>query len=137
MDVVSEPVPSSVSRLPTLLFAIGAVHVAATPLLQPGLRPLLADRVLDAVGDDPARESAVWYAVTGLACVALGDVVRSSLRSSGELPPRFGGWVLTIGGVIAATRPVSPGWLVMGIGAVAMRRTRRKAPVASALRPPV
>lgn len=120
--LLTGPSRRSVRLLPELLMAIGAVHVAATPLLQKGLRPLLADGVLNAVGDDPARESAVWYTVAGLACVGLGDAARTALRDSGELPPRFGTWVLVTGAVIAATMPVSPGWAVMAIGALSMRR---------------
>lgn len=109
-------------RLPELLMGIGVVHVAATPFLQPGLKSLLSAGIVGGVADDPARESAVWYAAAGLATVALGDVARTTLRGTGALPPRFGAWVLATGAVIAATMPASPGWLVMAIGAAALSR---------------
>lgn len=114
--------PRSVRRIPELLVAIGVVHVVATPFLQPGFEPLVSAGLFGAVADDPARESAVWYATTGLAAIGLGDVARTALRDTGRLPPRFGGWVLATGAVITAAMPASPGWLVMAIGAAALRR---------------
>jgi hypothetical protein len=101
---------------------LGVVHVVSTPFLQPGLRPLLSAGLVDAVAADPARESAVWYATTGLAVVALGDVARTARRRTGRLPVRFGGWVLATGALITAAMPASPGWLVMAIGATALRQ---------------
>ena len=137
---MSEPASRVARRMPELLIGIGVVHVAATPFLQPGLRPLVSDGVLNAVGDDPSRESAVWFAVTGLACIGLGDVARTAVREDGELPRRFGAWVLATGAVISATMPVSPGWLVMGIGAAALlpgssRQTVSRRPLARRPRP--
>jgi hypothetical protein len=78
--------------------------------------------LVDAVGGDRTRESAVWYATTGLLVVALGDAARTGRRRTGRLPTRFGGWVLTAGALITATMPASPGWLVMAVGATALRQ---------------
>ena len=101
--------------------AIGALHLVATPLLQSGFAPLISAGMLDAVADDPARESAVWFAATGLAMVGLGDVARTTRNRTGRPPARFGGWVLATGALITAALPGSPGWLVMVIGAAALR----------------
>lgn len=46
--------------LPELLMGISVVHVAATPLLLPGLKPLSSAGMVGGVADDAARESAVW-----------------------------------------------------------------------------
>lgn len=117
----------SSSLAPNLLVGIGVLHLAAAPVVQAGLRPLVSNGLLGAVGDDPAREAAVWYLAAGVALIALGDVGRSAVRDRGALPRRFGAWVLLAGAAVTVTMPASPGWLVMGVGALALGAGRRSA----------
>lgn len=132
LSAVSAPrvEPSRATRLvPRLLIGIGVLHLVAAPFAQSGFHDLVAAGVFDAVKDDPARESAAWYVVSGVSLLAVGDLAHSSVTRTGRLPDRLGVWVLAAGAVVTATLPLSPGWLVTGTGALAAfaARTPRQA----------
>lgn len=117
--------PDHPSRLPAdLLVGLGLVHLLSAPVLQPGFRPLVADGFVSAVQGRADRESALWFVVSGVSLVALGDLGRSAFAQNGQLPRRYGTWVLAAGAVVTAGLPASPGWLVLAIGVLAVRSGR-------------
>jgi hypothetical protein len=81
--------------------------------------------VIGAVGSHDDRALVLWFTVCGLALAALGTLTQWILRTVDSLPPQLGFWLLAIGALIAALQPVSGGWLVIGIGGLALVAARR------------
>ncbi len=81
--------------------------------------------VIGAVGSHDDRALVLWFTVCGLALAALGTLARWILRTVGSLPPQLGFWLLAIGALIVALQPVSGGWLVLGIGGLALVAARQ------------
>ncbi|MFE9676807.1 DUF6463 family protein [Streptomyces sp. NPDC006259] len=81
--------------------------------------------VIGAVGSHDDRASVLWLTVCGLALAALGALTQWIVRTVDRLPPPLGFWLPAIGALIVALQPVSGGWLVIGIGGLALVAARR------------
>ncbi|MEU9144033.1 DUF6463 family protein [Streptomyces sp. NPDC048349] len=81
--------------------------------------------VIGAVGSHDDRALVLWFTVCGLALAALGTLTQWILRTVGSLPRQLGFWLLAMGALIAALQPASGGWLVIGIGGLALVAARQ------------
>ncbi len=110
-----------------LLIAIGVVHQVfgvlaglgvMVPPNAPRRRPLveIAEAgFVNAVGDDPLRNTVFWFLFFGFVLLILGDLVRRIERAGRPLP-RALGWqigALALGGVLLI--PASGFWLVLPV----------------------
>ena len=86
----------------------------------------------DSTSGDAERESALWFHLTGLAWLALGELARWTVRETGRLPARLGGWLLGTGMALTVFMPASGGWLVIGVGLLALLPARGKGQGAAA-----
>ncbi|MGI9042166.1 MAG: DUF6463 family protein [Gemmatimonadales bacterium] len=62
--------------------------------------------------------------MTGLAWLALGDVAGWCVRETGRLPAHLGGWLLATSVPMIVLLPASGGWLIVALGAFALRAAR-------------
>ncbi len=112
-------------RVPQVIEGIAVLHLAVAPFAQPGLAPMVRDGLLNAVGDDRARESAAWFALTGLSLLAYGELVRDAVRRTGRVPLCVGAWLTGLGAAVTVLMPASGGWALLAAGGYAMRAARR------------
>ena len=59
--------------------------------------------------------------MTGIALLALGELARWTVRETGRIPSRLGGWLLGMGVTGIVLWPASGFWLVAAVGAIALR----------------
>jgi hypothetical protein len=109
-------VTRSTRRVPQVIEGIAVLHLAVAPLVQPGLAPLVRGGLLDAVGDDRARESAAWYVICGVSLLAHGELVRDVIRRTGRVPLRVGAWLGGLGALVTLLMPASGGWALLAAG---------------------
>ncbi|MEU7899605.1 DUF6463 family protein [Nonomuraea sp. NPDC049152] len=81
-----------------------------------------------------ARESTVWFMVSGIALPALGTLTLHAVRTTGRVPAQIGWYLLAMGIPLCVLYfPVTGSWalLVIGVPALAAaRRTNEAAPKA-------
>lgn len=122
-----------------LLSAVGAVHVALTPVVAPvGFRGLLRAGVVDAVegGDGGEAEAtdralAFWFATTGVGLAALGWAVTALERTPGPLPRGLPVVLAGLGPWGVVQLPRSPFWVLLVLAGVTERARRRPPPAGS------
>lgn len=113
-----------------LLVAVGAVHVALTPLLYPeAVRGVLGAGVLDAVQRDPeqsaVRSLGFWYATTGIGLLAFGWAVSEIEHRDAPLPRALPAVLLGLGAWGVVLLPKSPFWVFVALAVLAEARRRR------------
>ena len=116
--------------IPRLITGVAVVHMVTGLVLWTPVRAFVDAGVINSIrsSGDPQRESALWYQLTGVALLALGELARWTVRETGRLPARTGGWLIAAGAVNVLFQPASGGWLVATIGAIALLAARNQAP---------
>ncbi|MGW1052270.1 DUF6463 family protein [Streptomyces sp. NPDC002521] len=75
--------------------------------------------------DDDARMTALWFMISGIAFFGLGLLARRSVIVTGTMPAETG-WILLAAGIpVSVLEPVSGGWSLIVIGALAVVMSRR------------
>lgn len=105
--------------IPRLVLAVAAVHVLLGLTAAP-LRGMLQDGLFDTVGSDASREAAVWFLVTGLALLMIGESTREQVRVTGRLPRSLAPFLLGSGALICLVIPASGAWALLGLGVWAL-----------------
>ncbi|SEE66574.1 DUF6463 family protein [Ruania alba] len=130
---VARPVSGRRSRLdawiPHLTLATAALHLLLGVVnALPQWRGIIGDGVWDSVPpQDDSRSSALWFMVSGVGLAGMGLLARRLVRTTGRIPPELG-WLLLAGGVpVAVMQPASGGWLLIGLGVVAILNATRSA----------
>ncbi len=108
-----------------LLLATGIIHslvgllVYAAPLADIGRAG-----VFNAVGSHADRNAAVWFLLSGVLLITLGQLSRWAQQHTGMLPTFLGWTLLGVAAAIAILMPVS-GWpLVAAAGGLLLRAAR-------------
>lgn len=108
------------------LMGIAVLHTAIAAIgFARSWRAMLQDGLLDAVGGDPARLGAAWFALFGVLLLALGVAV-DALERDRITPPRALGVVLAVlvvSGVVLM--PASGFWLALPAAVALLRPARR------------
>ena len=130
--------------VPRLITGTAIIHLAyglVVPNMAKPLRGIAGDGVVATVDGHPERESWLWFMLTGVSLLGLGELAPWTARETGRLPARLGGWLLAIAVPLTVASPASGGWLVAAIGAIALRAARAEGPrpdrVDSPVRPAV
>ena len=113
-----------------LLMAVGAIHVAITPLLMPdSVRSIVEVGVLGSVEADPSlaqlRGIGFWYVTAGLGLVVVGRAVDELEGSDQGLPGAVPALLAGVGVWGAALMPKSPFWVVLALAVLGWTRRRR------------
>lgn len=114
--------------IPRLLLITAVLHTLLGLVRGlPVFRAIIGDGVINTVAGHDDRMSVIWFLLTGFALFALADLARWTVRETGRIPARLGGWLvgLAVPGIVLM--PVSGFWLlaVIGIlGLVSAGRTR-------------
>jgi hypothetical protein len=117
--------------VPRLIIGVAIVHIAFGLAFETPLGDIADAGVVDGIGTDPERESSLWFALTGLAWLGLGELARWTVRETGRIPARLGGWILGTGVLLTLLMPASGGWLVIAIGLLALRAAAAPEPLAA------
>lgn len=112
-----------------LVTAVGAIHVALTPVLfRPSVRSVLDGGVVASIEADPAeaerRGLGFWYATTGLGLVAYGLAITERERQSEPLPVSLPVTLAGLGIWGVVLMPKSPFWVFGPLAALAAVRRR-------------
>ena len=128
--------------VPRLITGTAVVHLAyglVVPSMARALGGIAGDRFVDSVRGHPDRESWLWFMLTGVSWLGLGELARWTVRETGRLPASLGGWLLAIAAPLTVADPASGGWLVAAIGAIGLLASRaegpRRDPVDAPVRP--
>ncbi len=110
-----------------LLIATGIIHTLvgllayAAPLADIGRAG-----VFNAVGSHADRDAAVWFLLSGVLLITLGQLSRWAQQHTGTLPAFLGWTLLGVGAAVAILMPVS-GWpLVAAAGGLLLVAARVK-----------
>ena len=116
--------------IPRLIIGLAIVHMVAGLLFWTPHREFVDAGVINSIrsSGDPERESALWFQLTGVSWLALGELARWTARETGRLPARIGGWLIVAGVVNVIFQPASGGWLVAALGALALLAARAQPP---------
>ncbi|PUB25969.1 hypothetical protein C8K30_10656 [Promicromonospora sp. AC04] len=119
---------SSNRWIPRLIFAASALHLSLGVVTSfAHWTDVVSEGVWNTVADDDARRAALWFMLTGIALAGLGLLTRRHLIVTGRLPTEIG-WILLVPGIpLALLNPASGGWLLIGIGVLALVMSRRNA----------
>ena len=110
-----------------LLLATGIIHTLvgllayAAPLADIGRAG-----VFNAVGTHADRDAAVWFLLSGVLLITLGQLARWAQRQTGTLPAFVGWTLLGVAAAVAILMPAS-GWpLVAAAGGLLLAAARTK-----------
>lgn len=126
--------------VPRLITATAVIHLLyglVVPNMAKSLRGIARDGLVNTVDGNPERESWLWFMLTGVTWLGLGEVVRWSVRETGRIPARLGAWLLAVAVPLIVASPASGGWLVAAIGAFALRAARSPSPRRDAVTAPL
>ncbi|MEV0296230.1 DUF6463 family protein [Nocardia sp. NPDC050710] len=123
--------PALAPWVPRLIFATAAIHFVYA-FIQPNDWAGIAGEGFLATAadvDDPdyfARDATVWFMIGGIAMLAIGTLTRNALATTGRVPAHVGWYLIAIGIPLTVIYfPVTGGWLMLAIGAVALAAARR------------
>ena len=117
-------------RLPRLILAAALTHMAVGAVASAShWRGILSEGLWNTVANhDDARMTALWFMLGGVALFGLGLLVRRSVITTGTLPAETGWILLAFGVPVSLLEPVSGGWALLALGALALWATRHSAP---------
>ena len=110
--------------LPRLVVGNAVFHIAAGLALWTPLGEIADAGIVDSISGDYERQSAFWYLMTGVVSLALGELARWTVRETGRIPARLGGWLIGMGITGIVFWPASGFWLVAALGVIALRAAR-------------
>lgn len=113
--------------VPRLITGTAIIHLAygvVVPTMRHALGEITDAGVVASVNGHPEREQWLWFMLTGVSWLGLGELARWSLRETGRLPARLGAWLLAVAVPMTVADPASGGWLVAAIGLFTLRVTR-------------
>ncbi|MER6951621.1 DUF6463 family protein [Nonomuraea sp. NPDC000554] len=117
--------------IPRLIIATAVLHFVWA-LVQPNAWAAIAAdgfwrSVIDtSAADYFARESSVWFMISGVALLALGTLAQHIVRTTGRLPAQLGWYLVAIGFALCVIYfPVTGGWPVLAIGVLGLVAARR------------
>jgi len=106
----------------------GVLHLAyGTIAGADALSDMLGDGVVNSVNGDDERAMALWFLLTGVAWLGLASLARFAVEHTGRLTNAVGATLLATAVPLTIVDPASGGWLVGGIGVLAMVANRREA----------
>ena len=113
-----------------LLAAVGAVHIAITPIVHgASVRSVVDGGVVAAIEAEPAlaerRGVGFWYATAGLALVAYGVTIAERERQAAPLPVSLPVTLTALGTWGVVLMPKSPFWVFGPLAVLAAVRRRR------------
>ncbi|MEU7280416.1 DUF6463 family protein [Streptomyces sp. NPDC045431] len=113
--------------IPRLVHAAAATHLlVGFVAARSHWSGILSEGLWNTVGnDDEGRMMALWFMACGIAFIGLGLLARRSATTTGTLPPELGWILLALGVPVSLLEPVSGGWSLVAIGALAVLRSRR------------
>ena len=117
----------SLRWLPRLIIGIAVLDIGFALALETPFREIAEAGVVDSVAGHGGRESAFWHLVAGTFLFALGELFRSTVRETGRVPARLGGWLIGVGVAGIVLMPASGFWLVAELDAVAVIASARDA----------
>jgi hypothetical protein len=112
-----------------LLAAVGAVHIAITPIVYgASVRSVVDGGVVAAIEAEPAlaerRGVGFWYATAGLALVAYGVTIAERERQAAPLPVSLPVTLTALGTWGVVLMPKSPFWVFGPLAVLAAVRRR-------------
>ena len=113
--------------VPRLITGTAIVHLAygvVVPSMTQALAEIAGAGFVASVAGHPERESWLWFMLTGVSWLGLGELARWSLRETGRLPASLGAWLLAVAVPMTLADPASGGWLVAAIGLFTLRVAR-------------
>ena len=114
----------SLRWLPRLIVGTAAAHIAAGLALSTPFGEIADAGVVDSIDPYPERQAAFWYLMTGVSLLALGELARWTVRETGGVPARLGGWLVGMGMTGVVFMPASGFWLVGALGVIGLRAAR-------------
>ena len=109
---------------PRLLIGGAILHIGVGLALWTPLAEIADAGIIDSIDPYPDRQYPFWYLMTGVAWLALGELARWTVRETGRVPARLGGWLLGTGVTLVVFMPASGGWLLAAVGVIALRAAR-------------
>lgn len=114
-----------------LMAAVGAIHVAITPVVYgPSVRSVVDGGVVATIDAEPAlaeqRGVGFWYATAGLAMIAYGIAIAERERQDAPLPVSLPVSMAAIGTWGVVLMPKSPFWVFGPLAALAAVRRRAR-----------
>ena len=110
--------------LPRLIDGTAVVHIATGLQLWTPLSKIADAGVVDSIDPYPERQAAFWYSMTGVSLLGLGELARWTVRETGRLPARLGGWLVGMGVTGIVLMPASGFWVIAALGVLALRAAR-------------
>ncbi len=128
MRTDASPRTESLSRwIPRLIAGTAVVHLAyGTIAGADALADMVSDGVVHSLKGDDERAMALWFLLTGVAWLGLAGLARSAVDQTGRLPKSVGATLLATGVPLTVVDPASGGWLVAGIGVLALIASSRE-----------
>jgi hypothetical protein len=118
--------------VPRLITSTAIIHLTygvVVPTMAQALREIANAGFVASVGGYPEREAWLWFMLTGVSWLGLGELARWSLRESGRLPESLGAWLLAVAVPLTIAEPASGGWLIIAIGLFSLRVARDESPL--------
>jgi hypothetical protein len=115
--------------VPRLITGTAIIHLTygvVVPTMTRALGEIANAGFVASVGGYPEREAWLWFMLTGVSWLGLGELARWSLRETGRLPASLGAWLLAVAVPLTIAEPASGGWLVSVIGLLALFSARNK-----------
>lgn len=126
-DIPHDPGDRLLRWVPRLIFATATVHTVYAFAAMPGAWGDIARAgVVNGIGGDPERESALWFFYAGIGLYAIGSYARHAARTQGRIPWQVAAYQLGIGSTMAVLQPASGAWLVLLGGALSLAALRRR-----------
>lgn len=100
--------------------AYGTIAGAST------LADMIGDGVVNSVNGDDERAMVLWFLLTGVVWLGLAAVARFAVEHTGHLPGAVGVTLLATAAPLTIVDPASGGWLVGGIGVLALLSSQRE-----------
>lgn len=110
---------------PRLLIGGAILHIGVGLALWTPFAEIAEAGIIDSIDPYPRRQYAFWYLMSGVAWLTLGELARWTLRETGRVPARVGGWLIGIGVTGIVFMPASGFWLIAAVGAIVLRAARQ------------
>ncbi|GGS83147.1 DUF6463 family protein [Nonomuraea spiralis] len=128
--MTGQPASTAARWVPRLMIATALLHFVWAFVQPNAWAAIAADGFWRGVADTDAadysaRESSVWFMVSGVALLALGTLARHVLRTTGRLPAQLGWYLVAIGLALCVLYfPVTGGWPLLAIGLLSLVAAR-------------